>query len=214
MGQRHAAVGEDAGDQVSNTAEMIDVVFDLRGETLPASYPFALWAELVRSVPELAGNEHVNVLPLRTAENNELVLLSKRTKLVLRIPASLTQAAAALTGAQLNISGSSLSLGAMKTREIQAHPTLHAQLAAGVDDELEFMESVRARFSALQISANTICGKHRTLSDGRQSISGYSLVVHDLKPEASILLQCAGMGEGRQFGCGIFMPYKVISDLE
>jgi hypothetical protein len=39
-------------------------------------------------------------------------------------------------------------------------------------------------------------------------------VVHDLKPEASILLQCAGMGEGRQFGCGIFMPYKVISDLE
>ena len=196
------------------TADMIDLVFDLSGETLPASYPFALWAELVRSVPQLAGNEHVNVLPLRTAENNELVLLSKRTKLVLRIPASLTQAAAALTGAQLNISGSSLSLGAMKRREIQPHPTLHAQLAAGVDDELEFMESVQAHFSALGISAHTICGKRRTLSDGRQSISGYSLVVHDLKPEASILLQCAGMGEGRQFGCGIFMPYKVISDLE
>ena len=196
------------------TAEMIDLVFDLRGETLPASYPFALWAELVRAVPQLADNEQVCVLPLRGAENNEQILLSRRTKLVLRIPVALTDEVSALTGAQLHVSECMLSLGAMKIREIQPHPTLHAQLAAGVDDELEFMGSVQAHFAALEISANTICGKHRTLSDGRQSISGYSLVVHDLKPEASVLLQSVGMGEGRRFGCGIFMPYKVISDLE
>ncbi|MBI5005908.1 MAG: type I-MYXAN CRISPR-associated protein Cas6/Cmx6 [Nitrosomonadales bacterium] len=194
--------------------EMIDLVFDLRGETLPLDYPFALWEELARLAPGLAESEDVGVLPLKVAENKEFALLPKRTKLVLRLPASLSGVAANLSGAQLDISASVLSLGEVKRREIQAHPTLHAQLAAGGADELEFMESVQAHFSALEISANTICGRRRTLSDGRQSISGYSLVVHDLKPEASILLQSVGMGEGRRFGCGIFMPYKVISDLE
>lgn len=194
--------------------EMIDLVFDLRGETLPHTYPFALWAELVKRVPRLAEDETVAVLPLKVAANKDVVLLPKRTKLVLRVPQGLLQEAAALSGEQLDIPPGVLTLGEMKTREIQAHPTLHAQLAAGADDEMEFMEAVSARFSALGISANTICGIRRTLSDGRQSINGYSLVVHDLKPEASVLLQCAGMGEGRQFGCGIFMPYKVISDLE
>jgi CRISPR-associated protein Cas6 len=79
---------------------------------------------------------------------------------------------------------------------------------------MEFMGAVQAHFAALGISANTICGKRHTLSDGTQSVSGYSLVVHDLKPEASILLQSRGMGAGRRFGCGIFVPYKVISDFE
>lgn len=196
------------------TTEMIDLVFDLRGETLPASYPFALWAELVRQVPQLAQNEQVGVLPLRASENNEIMLLPRRTKLVLRLPTSLVDAAASLVGTQLEIASHVLALGEAKMRELQPFPTLHAQLAAGTADEMEFMASVQAHFAALGISANTICGKRHTLSDGRQSVSGYSLVVHDLKPEASILLQCVGMGEGRRFGCGIFMPYKVISDRE
>ncbi|MBI4808834.1 MAG: type I-MYXAN CRISPR-associated protein Cas6/Cmx6 [Nitrosomonadales bacterium] len=194
--------------------EMIDLVFDLRGETLPATYPFALWAELVKRVPQLAENEAVGVLPLKVAKNRDVILLPKRTKLVLRLPQDLLQLASRLSGAELDISPGVLSLGEMRTRTIQPHPTLHAQLAAGADDEMEFMEAVHAHFAALEISANTICGIRHTLSDGRQSISGYSLVVHDLKPEASVRLQCVGMGEGRQFGCGIFMPYKVISDLE
>jgi hypothetical protein len=58
-----------------------------------------------------------------------------------------------------------------------------------------------------------ICGKRRDINDDQQSIHGYSLVVHDLTPEASLRLQFVGLGEGRQFGCGIFVPSKVISGL-
>jgi len=195
-------------------SEITDLVFELRGESLPASYPFALWAELVQRVPRLAESEYVSVLPLRAAQNDKLMLLSKRTKLVLRLPAHLLDAATLLAESQLEVSENILSVGKAKIRAIQPYPTLHAQLAAGADDEMAFLDTVQAHFTALEISANTICGIRRTLSDGRQSISGYSLVVHDLKPEASVRLQCAGMGEGKRFGCGIFMPYKVISDLE
>jgi CRISPR-associated protein Cas6 len=193
---------------------MLDLLFDLRGERLPVAYPFPLWAELARHAPALAEDARVGVLPLKVAENGEHLLLARRTRLALRIPQELAAVAAALVGAELDIPPDRLTLGEMKTRPLQPYPTLHAPLALGPDDEIEFMEAVQARFDAQGISANTICGMRRTLSDGRQSVSGYSLVVHDLKPEASLLLQSAGMGEGGRYGCGIFVPYKVISDLE
>lgn len=192
---------------------MIDMVFEASGETLPPGYPFALWAELVQRVPQLGDDESVGVLPLRTAESGEDILLPRRAKLVLRLPQKLMQAATALSGASLNISGSTLRLGAVQPRQMQSHPTLHAQLVTGAGDEVAFMDEMRASLSVMGIEAGLICGRHKTLADDSHSLAGYSLVMHDLKPEASLNLQGDGMGEGRHFGCGIFLPYKVISGL-
>lgn len=197
---------------VAHTA-MIEMVFDASGETLPPGYPFALWAELARHVPQLAGDESVGVLPLRTAESGADILLPRRAKLVLRLPQTLMQAAAALSGASLDISGSTLRLGAGQPRQMHPHPTLHAQLVTGADDEVAFLEEIRASLTAMGIEAGLICGRRKTLADDNHSLTGYSLVVHDLKPETSLNLQGEGMGEGRRFGCGIFLPYKVISGL-
>ena len=84
---------------------------------------------------------------------------------------------------------------------------------ASAGDEVLFMGGIDARLSEMGIAGKLICGKRRTINGDRQTIHGYSLVVHDLKPEASVQLQYAGLGEARQFGCGIFVPYKVISGL-
>ena len=37
-----------------------------------------------------------------------------------------------------------------------------------------------------------------------------SLMIADLSKENSILLQDLGVGKGRIFGCGIFLPHKSI----
>ncbi|OGT05635.1 MAG: hypothetical protein A2143_04270 [Gallionellales bacterium RBG_16_57_15] len=66
----------------------------------------------------------------------------------------------------------------------------------------------------MSIQGRLICGRQQTLSDNSHSLIGHSLVIYDLAPEASLHLQNAGLGAGRQFGCGIFMPYKIISGLE
>lgn len=194
-------------------AAMIDIAFGVSGETLPSGYPFALWAELAQRVPQLADDDSVGVLPLRAAESGEDMLLPRRAKLVLRLPQTLMQTAAALAGARLDISGSALQLGAGQPRQMQPHPTLHAQLVTGADDEVEFLEEMRVTLSAMGIEAGLICGRHKTLADDSHSLAGYSLVVHDLKPEASLRLQSEGVGGSRHFGCGIFLPYKVISGL-
>ena len=214
MGARHAKLGRCAKARMSATRPaMMDRVFEASAETLPPAYPFALWAELVRHVPQLAGDESVGVLPLRTAESGADLLLPRRAKLVLRLPQTLTQAAAALSGASLDIAGSTLRLGISQPRQMQPHPTLHARLVTGADDEVAFMEEMRASLSAMGIEAGLICGRSASLVQAGRALTGYSLVVHDLRPEASLRLQSAGMGEGRHFGCGIFVPYKVISGL-
>jgi CRISPR-associated protein Cas6 len=199
--------------EMPEISEMIDILFDLDGGTLPAAYPCALWAALIRHVPQLAEEKFVGVFPLRGTENNEAMLLPKRAKLVLRLPAALAdQTAARLTGQQLDVAGITMRLGSAKSRPIRPYPTIHAQLVTGSSDELLFMDSINIQLSEMGIKGKLICGKRRTIS-GNQPIHGFSLVLHDLKPEASLRLQYAGLGQNRQFGCGIFVPYKVISGL-
>lgn len=189
------------------------MMFDLGGGTLPVTYPFALWAEIVRHAPQLAEEKQVGVLPLRTSESNEGLLLPNRAKLVLRLPTTLIDAASLLTGSIMRIGSSQLQLGTGRTRPIQPYSTLHAQLVAGASDEAILMDNIRAQLIEMKIAAQLICGKHRTLAGDQHTIHGFSLVIHDLKPEGSLQLQYAGMGEYRQFGCGIFVPHKVISGL-
>jgi CRISPR-associated protein Cas6 len=195
------------------TPEMVDMVFDLEGSTLPASYRAALWDALLRLAPRFA-EEKVGVLPLRSAENSQDMLLSKRAKLVVRMPTTLAgSATAGLTGQQLDIAGNTMRIGSAKARTIQPYPTIHAQMVTGPDDEVLFVEDIRDQMAELGVAGKLICGKRITISDGQWSLHGYSLVLHDLKPEASLLLQYAGLGVDRQFGCGIFVPYKVITGL-
>ena len=195
-------------------AEMIDLVFDVSGGTLPAAYPYALWNELVRLIPLLDGNQNVGVIPLRLAESNEGMLLPKRAKLVLRLPQELANALSGLAQQQLRVAGSELRLGSCKSRPIQHYSTLHSQLVTGADDEVAFVAEVESALAEMGVKAKLICGQHRTLADAERTISGYSLVLHDLTPEGSLRVQYAGLGKERQFGCGVFIPYKVISSLE
>lgn len=192
---------------------MIDMVFELKGEALPVSYPFALWDELVRCAPQLANNDLAGIIPLRTAESGENALLPKRAKLAIRLPQALAEIVSNLSGRELDISGNTLRLGAGQPRQIQPHATLHAQLVTGADDEAGFLKEMQACLDAMSIQAGLICGRRRTLSDNSHTLSGHSLVIYDLAPEASLHLQSAGLGAGRRFGCGIFMPYKIISGM-
>lgn len=193
--------------------EMIDAVFDISGDCIPANYPFALWHALARLVPELAAETSVGVLPLRTAGSAAGMLLPRRAKLVLRLPAALGGKVEALAGRELDLGGSPLRLGVGRLREIQPYPTIHAHLVVGTEDEVAFMTGVSADLAALGITASLICGRRNSLVDGDRGIHGFSLVIHDLKPEDSLRLLYTGLGGERRYGCGVFVPYKVISDL-
>jgi len=217
MGRGNATLGglsEKPTAMIENTPEMVDMVFDLEGGTLPAEYRVALWDALLGQVPQLAEENLVGVLPLRSTVSSQGMLLAKRAKLVMRLPTTLAgSAASGLRGQQLDIGGSTMRVGDAKKRPIQPYPTIHAELVTGSDDEVLFVEDIKKQMEKLGVAGKLICGKRVTVNSGQRSIHGYSLVLHDLKPEASLLLQYSGLGVDRQFGCGIFIPYKVITGL-
>lgn len=199
---------------ISKPAEMVDLTFDLSGGMPPANYPFTLWTALTQVAPVLAETDRVGTLPLRLPEQ-PTDALPRRTKLALRIPTSLSEALTlALSGEQLQLEDVTLKLGMGRPRAITPFPTVHAQQVASDEPEVQFMEGIRARLDEMRIPCNLICGMHRFVGDEHQSIQGYSLVIHDLKLEASLRLQYAGLGDARHFGCGVFVPYKIISGLD
>ena len=194
--------------------DMIDAVFDISGMTLPASYPFALWNALARHAPTLEQDEMVGVLPLKTASSAGGMLLPKRAKLVLRVPAHLSSHVEHLAGKTLEVDAVTLQVVAGKLRQIQPYPTLHAHLVTGHADETAFLQEVAARLNDLGGTGKLICGMRNRIDAPERTIHGYSLVIHDLKPDASLRMQYIGLGAERRYGCGIFVPYKTISDLD
>ena len=193
--------------------DMIDAVFDLSGESVPEDYPFGLWDELQRLFPGLADEPSVGILPLRTAKSVDGMLLARRAKLVLRLPRVLSENIMELSGQVLDVDRHPLQIGQGKLREIQPYPTISSHRVCGERDEVLFMEKIAATLAEMNIPASLICGRANVLEGAKQSIHGFSLVIHNLKPEDSLRLQYTGLGGNRQHGCGIFIPYKVISDL-
>lgn len=201
-------------EALNKESAMVDVVFDLSGTSVAQDYPFALWSEISRLLPWLKDVENVGILPLRGSLSGEHTLLSRRTKLILRVPAERVALTAILSGQQLQIDGSTLEVGKGKQRQLQPATTLHAYMVESNLGEVEFLADMKKKLQAMNISCNLICDRYRHIKGANQSLSGFGLVLHDLKPQASMQIQCGGLGGARQFGCGIFIPFKAITGLE
>lgn len=200
---------------MSDATDMIDVVFALSGRSVPANHAFALQREVLRALPWLEEAPHAGIVPLRIPEQSDEVLyLSRRARLMLRVPVGLAARAQALTGQELDIDGHVLSVGTGLERALQPFATLHAHLVTSSGSEAEFLAESSEKLRELGVGGKLICGKHLAIAGREGNVSGYSLVVHELKPQESLWLQCAGLGGGRLLGCGIFIPYKAIADLD
>lgn len=194
--------------------EMTDIVFALTGDTLPPDHAYALWREAVRILPWLESEPAAGILPLRAPERGDGLLLSRRARLIVRVPVAAAAEAARLRGQVLNVGGHALTVGESHERPLQPAPTLHAQLVASEAGEAAFMEAMDAELRKIGIAGKLICGKRHLLPGSGGKIAGYSLVAHELKPEDALSLQCCGLGGERHFGCGMFIPYKVIANLD
>ncbi len=193
---------------------MTDLAFSVAGNFLQAGHERPLWNALVTHLPWLEQSPHSGVIPLRGRENQDGIWLPRRTKLILRIPAARVSETLGLSGKTLAWDRTTLDIGPGSLRPLTPHPALHAHLVVSGEDEPGFLATVEKTLGALEIRAQWICGRRQVLDAYDPVISGYSLVLHHLSPEQSLQIQGLGLGEHRSLGCGLFVPYKVIPDLE
>jgi CRISPR-associated protein Cas6 len=199
-----AAMDEDA-------VSVVDVVFDLEGRQLPADFGFALMRETTRCLPWLETEPGAGIHPIRGAITDYgALLLSRRAKLVLRLPEVRVADSMALTGQDLNVGGNPLKVGAGRARHLNGYGALYAHCVAAADDEeTTFMDCVMSDLEVLHIACKAVCGKRRTLRAEQRDIAGFSLMLHELTPDDSVHLQRVGIGTDRKLGCGIFVPHRL-----
>ncbi len=190
-------------------AWMMDLSFELGGSTVAREHRRVLASAVERVLPWLAAERDAGLHPLNVATGaGTQALLSRRTRLTLRVPRHRLADAAQMEGASLAVGHATLQVGAPHVRELRPWGTLYAHLVAAQDDshELDFLRSVDAELQALGIQGRTICGRRQVLQTDR--LQGYGLMLDGLNARDSLRLLQAGIGRHRRLGCGVFVPHK------
>lgn len=199
-----------------SACDMVDVAFNIEGAQLPADYPLALWEAVARFLPWLEEEPLAGIHTLKTVDTTHgVVLLPKRTRLTLRVPALRSDAAEALAGKQLDVAGCPLQVGEAKVWQLVGATTLYADfVTTGSEDEGAFVRDIEAELAAHNIAAQLICGRARSMMAGGRHITGFALALHSISKGRSGFLQQIGLGKDRRLGCGILVQHKAITGLD
>lgn len=198
---------------VGERVPAVDVLFELSGIRVPTDYALALARAVARTLPWFDAEPRAGIHPLRAAASTHgMLVLARRAKLVLRVPASRAEACLVLTGRALDIAGESLVVGEGSARPLAPCATLYAlRVATGACDERGFQDDVARCLAQMEVRCQFISGRARTIAAEGREITGYGLALHGLAPADSLRVQGEGMGGERRLGCGIFVPHKAIA---
>lgn len=209
--------------------DCVDLLFPVQGPSLPREHGYALYGAISRIVPSVHAARDVGIFPIRgTAGGNGTLLLTERSTLRLRVPATRLPALLPLAGKRLELDGHAIRLSVPRVAALVPAPVLSSSLvliklahAAGknsVTPEL-FLAAAARKLGEMQISAEpglqTIrtgprAGepRRRVIRVKDQTHAGYAMIVQGLTAEESIRLQEQGLGGRRLMGCGLFLPEK------
>jgi CRISPR-associated protein Cas6 len=190
-----------------------DIQFELKGGALPLDHAWLIYQGLLAIAPWMAEEEGLGIHPIQGADTgNGEMILNRRTKLVVRSPATRLDALGGLSGKSFGVKPHMLTLGAIKVKPLTQHTPLYAHtVCTGNEDEAAFTKDILVQLDAMNISSRFICGRPQKFFDGEKIATGFSLMLHGLPIEHAIRVQQQGLGLHRKLGCGIFIPHKSIT---
>ncbi|MCW8945367.1 MAG: type I-MYXAN CRISPR-associated protein Cas6/Cmx6 [Sedimenticola sp.] len=208
-------------ENFSVPVSVIDLHFKINCPTLPVDHAWALAQAIEKELPwfssePLAGLHLIHCAESgngweRPEEADALLHLSKRTPLILRVPAERTEAAQVLVGNTLSVAGHSMQILSVKPKKLAMTRFLYARYIAAdstlteeqfITWAVDELKQMGLRFKKI------LCGKGHQLQTPGEPIDTRSLMVAELSYEDAITLQEQGLGAQRSLGCGIFLPQK------
>lgn len=218
---------EDTDAKIENSIpdNVLDIVYNISCKCIPMEHAHALSEALQQALPWLAEEETAGIHQVYGAEsgngwerpNTEVLYLSRRQKLTLRLPKTRIEDAKSLTGQTLDIGGHALKVGDFTSRKLSDLPTLFARHVLGEagQSEEEFMTQAVTQLKAMGINVKKMmCGKEGVIQIPDTTLHTRSLMLADLELEESVKLQELGLGSGRKLGCGLFLPQKGIKAVD
>lgn len=122
--------------------EVLDFVFGLQGRAIAIDYADRLWRALRESMSWLADEPGAGVHPLAGVSAGDFELyLTRRARLILRLPGWRAKAAAGLVGQRLDLGGE-VGVSAMSERRLWPARVLYASfVSVGESDEGRFLDA-------------------------------------------------------------------------
>ncbi len=208
--------------QVSD--DIVDLSFVIKCKCLPLEHMQALSESLCTVLPWLEDDKFTGIHPINGAESgngwvrsndpNELIYLSRRQKMTIRLPKEHLESAESLVGTTINVDGHDIEIGKSSIKKLSDLPTAFCRsiMIDGRMVEDDFLQWAFEELKRLDITVHKMmAGKERVtkLPDNSERVTR-SLMLAELEKAEAVRLQQHGLGEGRKLGCGIFMPQKDI----
>jgi len=208
----------------------VELSFPVRGTPLPADNGYIVYQAVARAVPWVGEQAQVGlaILPIQGNPHHGFLDLTSVSRLAFRLAAGDVPMLSPLAGRCLVFGNVTLILG--QPAQVDLRPTSSLASAFVVAEGCRHSDEVQdwlvRQFRALDIGAvpelrlkrfkeqsvttaryGTSCPYVRRFRQvGESSVVGWEVQVRGLTPEESLRLQETGIGPGRRYGCGVFVP--------
>ena len=213
---------DDKKNDISTSDKVIDLHYKIDCKQIPICHAWELSQALYDALPWIKEEPEFGIHQIHGATSGngwerpadgELIYLSKRTRMHLRVPTSRVTDASELVGKTLDVAGYPVTVGKMMTKKIDPFSTIFARyivVPAGMSED-DFLQWVAAQLKARDIDARKLlCGIGHKIEANGEKIETRSLMIADLDKSTSVALQEVGLGPHRHLGCGIFIAHKGI----
>lgn len=211
---------------------IVDVSFRIIGESVPLDHGYALYGSLSRMFPAWHEAAWLAIHPLNGFVAKDVLVLSRYSRLRLRLPLERLPEVIMLAGKRLRIEDGArrgeIQIGIPEVYPLLPSPTLHARCVTikvsevegtGAEpDRLMFLASAEKQLAERSIKGAIWIDDRRDESGRERSrrvlhikdrtIVGYAVTVRELSDEDSLKLQESGLGGRKRMGCGVFVPVE------
>jgi CRISPR-associated protein Cas6 len=207
--------------------DVVDLVYRINCRSLPLDHAHSFSTAIRDHLSWIDEEERAGIHLIHGAESgngwmrpddasNELLHLSHRSRMTLRVPKHRIEDAHSLSGRKLDIDGHSLEVGKANVKLFSTLPTQFARYVVvpeglGQEDEEAFMAYAVEQLRELGIKVRKLlCGRGHAIRHPDGDVRTRSLMLADLDVEEAVTLQQQGIGGHRTMGCGLFIPHKGI----
>ncbi len=203
--------------------DIVDVNFKIKCPQLPLDHAHPLSQAIISELPWIQQTPGAGIHLIHGAESgngwirpsapDELLFPSRRTLFTIRTPIEYVDQVKSLDGKAIHICDVSVEFSRPTIRKLSKLTTIFARyiLANDIEDEAAFLSEMAGLLAEKNIRPQKMMsGRATHLRFPDKTLAARSLMIDGIDPAESVLLQQQGLGDGRSFGCGLFLPHKGI----
>tara|TARA_B100001996_G_scaffold369959_1_gene343898 strand:+ start:300 stop:980 length:681 start_codon:yes stop_codon:yes gene_type:complete len=210
---------QDSSNEINSN--VVDVSFRVECNKIAADHSYDLYKALLKKFPIIEKIDNLAIHSVYGAESGAgwerpetEIYLSKRTRFCIRTPIKYSEEFNSLNNETLNIGKYKMKFSKPTIKKLIITDTLFCRtvVVENNNNEEEFLKDINSSLSAMNIRVKKmLCGKEHIIKTPNKKLIGKTLLITDLEKQDSLKIQELGIGIGKLFGCGIFLPHKSIA---